>query len=71
MINYLSRRVNPTPCLAWVPPVMAVFGQTNMTAAFEANSPDYVLIIVRNTFRIRSGLFRLLPAVRDGTDAVD
>ncbi|MGO9586347.1 MAG: hypothetical protein ACLP2Y_09145 [Limisphaerales bacterium] len=48
MINYLSRRVNPTPCLVWVPPVMAVFGQTNMTAAFEKNSPDYVLIIARS-----------------------
>ena len=35
MINYLSRHVNPTPCLVWVPPVMAVFGQTNMAAAFE------------------------------------
>ena len=35
MINYLSRRVNPTRQLAWVPPVMAVFGQANMTATFE------------------------------------
>lgn len=39
MINYLGRRVNPTPCLVWVPPVMAVFGQANMTAAFEKNVP--------------------------------
>jgi hypothetical protein len=48
MINYLSRRVNPTRHLVWVPPLMAVFGQTNMTAAFEKNSPDYVLIIARS-----------------------
>jgi hypothetical protein len=48
MINYLSRRVNPTPHLVWVPPLMAVFGQTNMTTAFEKNSPDYVLIIARS-----------------------
>jgi len=27
---------------------MAVFGQTNMTTAFEKNSPDYVLIIARS-----------------------
>jgi hypothetical protein len=27
---------------------MAVFGQTNMIAAFEKNSPDYVLIIARS-----------------------
>jgi hypothetical protein len=57
MINYLSRRVNPTPCLVWVPPVMAVFGQTNMAAAFEENSPDYVLIIARNTSEFGVGFF--------------
>jgi hypothetical protein len=57
MINYLSRRVNPTPCLAWVPPVMAVFGQTNMTAAFKANPPDYILIIARNTSEFGVGYF--------------
>ena len=57
MINYLSRRVNPTPCLVWVPPVMAVFGQTNMTAACEKNSPDYVLIIARTTTEFGVGYF--------------
>ena len=48
MINYLSRRVNPTTSLVWVPPLMAVFGETNMTGAFEKNRPDYVVVIVRN-----------------------
>ena len=57
MINYLSRRVNPTPCLVWVPPVMAVYGQANMTAAFEKNSPDYVLIIARTTTEFGVGFF--------------
>jgi hypothetical protein len=57
MINYLSRHANPTPCLVWMPPVMAVFGQTNMAAAFEKNSPDYVLIIARNTSEFGVGYF--------------
>jgi len=57
MINYLSRHVNPSPCLVWVPPVMAVFGQTNMAAAFEENSPDYVLIIARNASEFGVGYF--------------
>ncbi len=57
MINYLSRHVNPSPYLFWVPPVMAVFGQTNMAAAFEANSPDYVVIIARNTSEFGVGYF--------------
>ena len=61
MINYLSRRVNPTPCLVWVPPVMAVFGQANMTAAFEKNSPDYVLIIARSTTEFGVGYFGYYP----------
>jgi hypothetical protein len=57
MINYLSRHVNPTPHLFWVPPVMAVFGQTNMAAAFEKNSPDYVVIIARNASEFGVGFF--------------
>ena len=61
MINYLSRRVNPTPHLAWFPPVMAVFGQTNMTAAFEKNSPDYVLIIARSASEFGVGFFGYDP----------
>ncbi len=61
MINYLSRRVNPTPYLNWVPPVIAVFGQTNMTAAFEKNSPDYVFIIARNADEFGVGLFGYDP----------
>jgi hypothetical protein len=57
MINYLSRRVNPTPCLFWVPPVMAVFGQTNMNAAFEANPPDFIFIVARSTSEFGVGYF--------------
>jgi hypothetical protein len=61
MINYLSRHVNPTPCLVWVPPVMAVFGQTNMAAAFEENSPDYVLVIARSASEFGVGFFGYDP----------
>jgi len=66
MINYLSRRVNPNPYLVWVPPQMEVFGQTNMTAAFEKNSPDYVLVIARNTSEFGMGYFGYYP--RYGTE---
>ena len=61
MINYLSRRVNPTPFLVWVPPIMTVFGQTNMTAAFEKNSPDYVVIIARSASEFGMGFFGYDP----------
>lgn len=44
-LNYLSRRINPTPCLFWDPNSMGVFGQENMTRQFEAAPPDYIMII--------------------------
>jgi hypothetical protein len=57
MINYLSRHVNPTPYPVWLPPELEVFGQTNMAAAFEENSPDYIVIIARNTAEFGVGYF--------------
>lgn len=47
MINLLTQRINPTPCLFWDQNVMSVFGQAKMTAAFEKSPPDYVLIVER------------------------
>jgi hypothetical protein len=38
-INYLCRRVNPTPCLNWSPNMLVALGQSGMTAAFEKNLP--------------------------------
>ncbi|HTY86694.1 MAG TPA: hypothetical protein VMB80_04455 [Candidatus Acidoferrum sp.] len=57
MINYLSRRVNPTPFPVWLPPEMETFGQTNMTAIFERNNPDYVLVIARSGSEFGVGFF--------------
>jgi hypothetical protein len=43
-LNYLTRRVNPTPCLFWDPNLLAVYGQKEMIQRFEAHPPDYVLL---------------------------
>jgi hypothetical protein len=48
MVNYLSRRVNPTGYPVCLPPEMQAFGQTNMIAAFERHSPDYIILIHRS-----------------------
>jgi hypothetical protein len=40
---------------------MAVFGQTNMTAAFEKNRPDYVLIIARSASEFGVSFFGYDP----------
>jgi len=61
MINYLSRRVNPTPCPVWLPPEMEVFGQTNMAAAFQKHSPDYVVLLERSTAEYGVGYFGYYP----------
>jgi hypothetical protein len=66
MINYLSRRVNPTRFLAWVPPVMTVFGQTNMNTVFEQQSPDCVIVIARSASEFGVGFFGYDP--RYGAD---
>jgi hypothetical protein len=44
-LNYLTRRVNPTPCLFWDPSLLAVCGQKEMTGRFESHPPDYVLLV--------------------------
>ena len=61
ILNYLSRRINPTPCLFWDPNVMSVFGQTNMTAAFEKSSPDYVLFVETTSYEFGVGYFGQSP----------
>jgi hypothetical protein len=45
ILNYLTRRANPTPCLFWDPNLLAVCGQKEMTERFEAHPPDYVLLV--------------------------
>ncbi|HTA95268.1 MAG TPA: hypothetical protein VK769_04020, partial [Verrucomicrobiae bacterium] len=56
-LNYLARRINPTPCLFWDPNSLSVFGQSNMTAAFEKNPPDYVVLVERDASQFGTGYF--------------
>jgi hypothetical protein len=48
MVNYLSRRTNPTKYLIWNPAEMVGLGQTTMTTTFRENPPDYVMLIHRD-----------------------
>ena len=48
MVNYLSRRSNPTKYLIWNPAEIVGFGQSTMTATFCENPPDYVMLIHRD-----------------------
>ena len=49
MLNYLTRRVNPTPYINFMPPEMLLYGQAEMIAAFKSNPPDYVVFMHKNT----------------------
>jgi Dolichyl-phosphate-mannose-protein mannosyltransferase len=49
MLNYLSRRVNPTPYLNFMPPELIMFGEGNILAAFKAHPPDYVAVAHKQT----------------------
>jgi hypothetical protein len=55
MLNYLSRRINPTPCLDWNPTMFNVFSQEKMTAAFEKNPPNYIMLVEWNAYEFGVG----------------
>jgi hypothetical protein len=57
MLNYLSRHVNPTPCLDWNPTMLAYFGAHNMTAALTNHPPDYLALVEWQTFEFGTGYF--------------
>ena len=60
-INFLSRRVNPTPCLDWAPNVLVALGQADMTAAFAKTPPAYICLISRDTSEFSVGPFGQSP----------
>jgi hypothetical protein len=47
-LNYLSRRVNPTPYISFMPPEVAMFGETEMLAAIQKNPPDFIILTPRS-----------------------
>lgn len=49
MINYLARRVNPTPYVNFMPPEFIIFGDDRIVDGFRRNPPDYVMLVQRET----------------------
>ena len=49
MINYLTRRKNPTGQLMLLPVEMAMYGEANVLAQFRTGPPGYILLLDRNT----------------------
>ncbi len=67
MINFLVRRVNPTPFITFMPPELILFDHRRMIAAFEASPPDVVVFIPRKTWEY--GLQEVGHAWGEGFDA--
>ena len=49
MINYLSRRGNPTPYINLMMPELLTFGESVIRRTFEMAPPDYILLVHRGT----------------------
>ena len=49
MLNYLTRRTNPTPYINFMPPEMLIFGEARMLAAIQEHPPDFILLTLRST----------------------
>jgi hypothetical protein len=48
MLNYLTRRENPTPYVVFAFEVWA-YGEQHMLAAYEKNPPDYIILVQRDS----------------------
>jgi hypothetical protein len=57
MINYLTRHVNPTPFINFMPPELIIFGETPILQAFKNHPPDYIILIHKNTKEYGLGFF--------------
>jgi hypothetical protein len=45
LINFLARRVNPTPDLNFSPPALVMYGEGNILSRLRAHPPDFIALI--------------------------
>ena len=76
MVNYLTRRVNPTRHLNFAPPEIMIFGEERILEDLRAQPPDYVVLVHRETPEYGLPLFgtdyapRLLEWAREDYELV-
>lgn len=49
MINFLARRVNPSPYFHLMPVEIILYGEDHIVAAFQARPADYVMLVHKDT----------------------
>jgi hypothetical protein len=57
MLNYLARRVNPTPYINFMMIEMLAFGEDTMLASLRQHPPDFVILVHKDTSEFGVGLF--------------
>jgi len=57
MVNYLTRRPNPTRYIVFPPPEMIIFGEGNILKSFSDTQPDFIVIIPRSMTEYGVGFF--------------
>jgi hypothetical protein len=49
MINYLSRRVNPSPYINLMPPEISIYGEKNVLSSLKDSNSDFILLVHKDT----------------------
>jgi hypothetical protein len=56
-LNWLTRRVNPTPYVNFMPPELLLFGEGRIVEAFAQSPPDFVILVHKDTSEYGYPLF--------------
>jgi len=48
LLNFFTRRENPTPYIVLMPPEVLMFGEDTIVKSFQARPPEYVLFVQTN-----------------------
>lgn len=76
LINYLSRRQNPSKYIYYLPSDLTMYGEDRMFEALESSPPDYIILISRDSIEYgyhylgQDYGFRIFSFVRDRYDTV-
>ncbi|MEW5734787.1 MAG: hypothetical protein AB1921_08025 [Thermodesulfobacteriota bacterium] len=57
IINYLSRTINPTPYMNFMPTEMLLFGEDKVLEAIRAAKPDFIAYVPKNPAAFGTGWF--------------
>jgi hypothetical protein len=57
MLNYLSRRVNPTPYIYFMPSDLLIYGEERMLERFRSTPPDFIALVHKDSSEFGARFF--------------